>query len=326
MDHARAGLSVTWNRRSWLAVSLGLTACARSGKRTIGVVPQGRTHMFWQTVHAGAVAAARERNVEILWNGPATENDFAAQLQIVNNLINRRVDAIAIAPIDRKALVGVVERAVREKIPVVIFDTGVDSEQIVTQIATDNYGAGVLAGERMGEILGGKGKVVIVAALPGSASSMARERGFEEILSRKFPDLHIVDKRFGMSDYAKSLAITENMLTSHPDLSGVFGSNESSTAGAAQALKSRSSKVKLVGFDSSPALLDHLRSGIIDSLVIQDPFRMGAQSVNSACDHLDGKLVEKKQPLPPRLVRRADMDEPEAKRLLYPELKKYLSD
>ncbi|MBL8290669.1 MAG: substrate-binding domain-containing protein, partial [Bryobacterales bacterium] len=265
-----------------------------------------------------------ELNVGIVWNGPTSETDYAGQIQIVDAMINRRVSAICLAPIDKKAMVGVVERAAREKIPVVIFDSGIDTENFVSQVATDNYAAGRVAAERMGQILNGKGKVVMVAVQPGAASTMAREQGFEDAMKEKFSGIQILDKRYGMADFAKSLAVTENMLTAHPDVDGMFASNESSTVGAAQALKGRKSKVKLVGFDWSPTLLEDLKAGLIDSLVVQHPFKMGEESVRAAVATLQGKKVEKINNLAPRLVLAEDLDKPEVQAQLNPDLKKYL--
>src|SRR5215471_17456875 len=175
-----------------LALVVALAACNRQQRRIVGVVPQGQSHLFWQSIHAGAVAAGRETDVEILWNGPPNERDFNGQLKIVDAMINRRVDAIALSPSDRNAFVGVVERAVHEKIPVIIFDTGVDTDVFTARVATDNYGAGQLAARRMGQILHGKGKIVVVAVAPGIASTMAREQGFEDVMKRDFPGIEIV--------------------------------------------------------------------------------------------------------------------------------------
>jgi ribose transport system substrate-binding protein len=317
------------DRKSFLrgavgAAALTLSGCASSGKRRIAVVPKGRAHLFWQSVHAGAVKASRELHCEIVWNGPATETDYNGQIQIVDAMINQRVDAIVLAPIDKKVMVSVVERAAKETIPVVIFDSGIDTESYVSMVATDNYAAGQLAAARMGEILGGKGKVIVVAVQPGGASTMAREQGFEDGI-KKFSGIQIVDKRYGMADFAKSLQVSENMLTAFPDANGLFASNESSAVGAAQALKARkSSSVKMVGFDWSPTLLADLRAGLIDSLVAQDPFQMGYQSVTAAVAKLDGKPVEKNQPLVPRLITKSNLDSPEVKAQLEPDLKKYL--
>jgi ribose transport system substrate-binding protein len=180
-----------------------------------------------------------------------------------------------------------------------------------------------MAADRMNEILAGKGKVIMVAVQPGAASTMAREQGFEDQL-KKYPGLEIVDKRYGMADFAKSLQVAENMLTAFPTATGLFASNESSAVGAAQALKSRNSKVKMVGFDWSPTLLNDVRAGSIDSLVVQDPFRMGYESVRAAVAKLDGKPVEKNQPLAPKLVTKDNVDRPEIKAQLEPDLKQYL--
>jgi ribose transport system substrate-binding protein len=301
------------------------TGCGGEKKRVIGVVPKGRAHLFWQSVQAGAIAASRETGVEISWNGPATETDFNGQLQIVDSMINRRVDAICLAPIDKKAMVSVVERAAAQKIPIIIFDSPVDTEKFVSQVATDNYAAGSLAATRMGEILGGKGEVIMVAVQPGAASTMARESGFEETIAKQFPDIKIVDKRFGMADYAKSLAVAENMLTAHPNAAGLFASNESSAAGAAQALRGRTgAKIKMVGFDSSAPLVEDLRKGLIDSLVVQQPFKMGYESVIAAVNHLGGKTVTKINNLEPKLVTANNVDTPDIQALVNPDLKKYL--
>ena len=302
----------------------GITACNRSGKKVIAVIPKGRAHVFWQSVHAGAVKAAQEKNVEIIWNGPATESEFNAQIQIVDAMINRRVDAIALAPIDENAMVQVVERAAAAKIPVVLFDSGLKSDQFATQVSTDNYAAGALAAARMGEILAGEGTVIIVATQAGSASTMAREQGFEDTISQKFPKIKILDKRYGNSDYAQSLKVAENMLTAHPAVHGLFASNESSSAGASQALKSRSSKVKMVGFDSSEQLINDLKAGIIDSLVVQHPFRMGYEAVLSSTKALAGEKMEKVQNIAPGLVTQKNLAEPEIQDRIHPDLKRYL--
>jgi ribose transport system substrate-binding protein len=315
------------SRRQALAMAAALpllSNCNRNTKKRIGVVPKGRAHMFWQSVHAGANKAARETGVDIEWNGPASETDFNGQLQIVEAMINKRLDAIALAPIDKKAMVSIVERATKQNIPVIIFDSSVDTDQFVAQVATDNYKAGQMAAERMGEIRGGKGKVAIVAVQVGAASTMAREQGFEDTVKSKFPGLQILDKRYGEASVERSLTVAENMLTAFPDLNAMFASNESSTVGASRALKARGSKVQLVGFDSGPTLEEDLKNGVIDSLVVQDPFKMGYRSVTIAVKKLNGETPEKIQNLDPHLVTKADLGKPEIQTLLNPDLKKYL--
>ena len=305
-------------------LSIVVSGCNREHKRVIAVIPKGNADLFWQSVHAGAVKAGRETSVDVVWNGPASEADYTIQIQIVDAMINRHVDAIVLAPTDRQALVKVVERAGDGKVPVVIFDSAIDTQRFVSQVATDNYKAGQMAAERMGKILGGKGKVVIVAVKPGAASTEAREKGFEETIHQKFAGIQILDKRFGMAVVAQAMTVTENMLTAHSDLDGIFASNESSAIGAAQALRSRPGKIKLVGFDWSPTLLNDLNSGLIDSLVIQDPFKMGYQAVMAAVKHLQGESVTKVVDLEPRLIDRENLNSPEVQAQLHPDLKKYL--
>ncbi len=312
-------------RRTLLgAAALSLAGCTRNRKKQIALVPKGRAHMFWRSVNAGAVKAARENDLEVVWNGPDTETDYNGQLRIVDAMINRRVDAICLAPIDKKVMVSVVERAAQQKIPVVIFDSGIETEKFVSQVATDNYGAGALGAERMGKILNGKGTVVIVAVQPGGESTMQREQGFEDKIAKDFPGIKIVDKRYGMADFAKSRTVAENMLTAFPKLDGLFASNESSAVGAAQALKGRSGTVKMVGFDWSPVLAEDLKSGLVDSLVVQNPFEMGYQSVIAANKALKGEAVEKIHNLAPRLVTKEDLDKPDVQEQLNPDLSKYL--
>ncbi len=309
-----------------VSITLSLLACNRNHRTTIAVIPKASADIFWQSVHAGAVKGAQENDVTMLWDGPPNETDIAGEMQIMETMINRQVDAIAVAPSDRTSFKIVVDRAAAAHIPVVIYDSGVDTNKYVSFVATDNYAGGEIGADRMGQILGGKGKIVMIKTTPGGASTTAREDGFRHELQTKFPGIQILDERFGMASIAQSLTVAENMLTAHPDLNGIFCSNESGTEGAAQALKARSSKIKLVGFDSSPLLIDELKAGIIDSLVVQDPFRMGETAVNEAVKAVKHEKTPKEIALPPRLVSLANLNNPDVQAQLYPDLKKYLGE
>ena len=317
-------------RRTLLALLLPILlltlSCNRSNKKRIGVVPKAVAHVFWQSVHAGAVAAGREADIEIEWKGPPTETEFARQIEIVDSMINARVDGIVLAPTEATSLVGVVERAAKEGIPLAIFDSGINTEEYVSFVATNNYNAGVLAAEQMGEILSGDGKIIIVKMVPGSSSTMEREKGFEDTLASKFPGIEIVDWKYCMSDRAKALAVTENMLTAHPEAQALFASAEPATVGAAQALKSRelTGKVKMVGFDSSDTIEKDLRDGVINSLVVQDPFNIGYTAVKAVIAKLNGQTPEKRIDSPAAVVTAANVDTPEIDKLLHPDLGKYL--
>lgn len=301
------------------------TSCNRQHVTTIAVIPKASADLFWQSVHAGAAKGGLDNHIRILWDGPPNETDIATGMQIVETMINRRVDAIALAPSDRSAFKIVVDRAAAAGIPVVIYDSAIDTDKYYSFVATDNYLGGQLGADRLGKILNGKGKIVMVKTTPGGASTTAREDGFRSELQRKFPAIQILDERFGMASISQSITVAENMLTAHPDLDGIFCSNESGTAGAAQALQGRHSRLKVVGFDSSPTLINELKTGWIDSLVIQDPFKMGEIAVDQAAKAIRGKKGEKKLFLPPRVVNLANLNDPAIQTQLHPDLERYLS-
>lgn len=292
----------------------------------VGVVPKGTNHTFWQSVHAGAIKAGEEFGLEILWNAPQLEIDTARQISIVENLITRQVAGIVLAPVDAEALVTVVERAADRGIPVAIFDSAINTDRIVTFVVTDNYQGGVMAAERMGEILDGKGKVGVIGFMPGSASTMKREAGFVETVAEKFRGIEIVGVRFNMADRAKALAEAENLLTAHPDLAGFFADNESSVDGTVQAVKLRgaSGKVKIVGFDASETLVEDMRNGVIDSIVVQDPFKMGYESTRQMSIHLAGGETSRHIDSGAYLLRPENVDTPEMQAVVFPDLEYWL--
>lgn len=307
-------------------LTLTSTACNRSANKRIAMIPQGKAHIFWQSIHAGANAAKHENpGYDLIWTAPDMESDYEGEVKLVEAMINQHVDAICVSPIDRKVLAGVVERAVTAGIPVFVFDSPMDTDKFTAQIATDNYAGGAMAAERMGKLLNGKGKVSIVAAQPGVASALAREKGFEDKIAKDFPGIQIVDKQFGMSDFAKALKITENMLTAEPTLAGIFASNESSSVGAAQTLKNRKD-VKLVGFDSSPQLVEALQNGVVDSLVVQDPFEMGKRTMLAAISKLKGASPERIQSIAPSLLTKENVNTPEMQAKINVDLAKWLKD
>jgi len=321
-----------WNKPRVLHTYLGLlllAGCNREAQRPrIAVVPKATSHVFWQTVHAGAVAAGRDLNVEVLWNSPSVETDFSRQIQIVDSMIVQKVDGLALSASDRTALNASLDRAAQAGIPVTIFDSGVDSTNYMTFIATNNYEAGQKGARKLAELLGGKGKIAMVLHMPGSYSTMEREHGFEDVMKKEFPGIEIVAHQYGMADRSKSMAAAENMLTAHPDLQGIFGSTEPSSMGTSLALKQRGvvGKVKFVAFDSSDNMIEDLRAGVIDAMVVQDPFKMGYDAVKTLVDKLHGKPpAEKKIDLSARVVTKADLETQEVHALLFPDLKKYLN-
>jgi ribose transport system substrate-binding protein len=314
-------------KRATLAVVLILatiTGCQKSTKKVIAVVPKATSHLFWLSVQAGALAAGEEFGVQIEWNGAAAETEYPRQIQIVDSFISRKVDGIALAPTERNALVGAVDRAAAAGIPLTVFDSGLDSENYMSFLATNNYEGGQMAGRTLARLLNGNGKVGMVMHAPGSGSTMDRERGFEEVIKAEFPGIRIVAQQFGQSDRSKAMAATENILTANPDLDGLFASSEPSSVGASLALKSRglNGKVHLVAFDSSDGMVEDLKAGVIAAMVVQDPYRMGHDAVKTIVDKLNGQTPPKRIDLSARVITKADLDKVEVQRLLFPNVKK----
>ncbi len=292
----------------------------------MAVIPKASADIYWQSVHAGAVKSAWKNKVRMVWDGPPAETDIAGEMKIVETMINRQVDAIALAPSDNTAFTIVIARAAKAHIPVIVYDSGVNGTGYTSFVATDNYLGGSMGADRMGALLRGRGKIVILKNVPGAASSTAREDGFRNRIKQRFPAIQIVDERFGMASLAQSLAVAENMMSAHPDLAGIFASSESGTEGASQAMKTRRGTVKVIGFDSSPMLIDQLKAGIVDSLIIQDPFRMGETATDQAVKAIRGEKIERQIFLPPKLVNSANLNEPAVQAQLKPDLQTYLSE
>jgi len=307
-----------------LVACLALAGCQKNTKKVIAVVPKATSHLFWLSVQAGAMAAGEEYGVQVEWNGPASETEYPRQIQIVDSFISRRVDGIALAASERKALVGAVDRAAQAGIPLTVFDSGLDSENYMSFLATNNYEAGQMAGRALARLLNGNGKVAMVMHAPGSGSTMDRERGFEDVIKAEFPGIRIVASQFGQSDRSKAMAATENILTAHPGLDGIFASSEPSSVGASLALKSRSlaGKVQLVAFDSSDGMVEDLKGGVIAAMVVQDPFRMGHDAVKTIVDKLNGQTPPKRIDLSAHVITKADLSKTEVQQLLFPNLRK----
>jgi len=307
---------------------------ASSGKKlTIAVIPKGTTHEFWKSIHAGSNKAAAEltsqgTQVEVIWKGPLREDDREQQIQVVEGFTTQGVNGIVLAPLDDRALVRPVEDAKRATVPTVIIDSGLQTDSIVSFVATDNRKGGSLAADRLGELLNGKGKVLLLRYAEGSASTTEREEGFLTEIKAKFPGIELVstDQYAGATrDTAKRAS--ENLLNRFgEDVQGIFTPNESSTAGMLLALQdiNKAGKVSFVGFDASQSFIDAMRAGQLHGIVVQNPFNMGYLGVRTMVDHLRGKNVEKKIDTGVMLVTKENLETPEVKTLLHPPLDQYL--
>jgi len=289
----------------------------------IAVIPKGTTHEFWKSIHAGADQAARELGVEVIWKGPQKEDDRAQQITVVEDFISRGVDGIVLAPLDDRALMRPVQDAVRDGIPVVIIDSALQGSDYASYVATDNYLGGVLAARRLGQLLGGKGRIFLIRYQEGSASTVQREAGFYDTVTKEFPGLVLlVQDQYAGATTETAYQLAENLISRFPGVEGVFAPNESSTFGTLRALQESrlAGKVVFVGFDSSPKLVQGLRDGHIQGLVLQNPAKMGYLGVKTIVAHLRGEPVERVIDTGVALATADNMDDPAIKSLLSPDL------
>jgi ribose transport system substrate-binding protein len=290
-----------------LGLALALAGCGgREGRGhekalTVAVVPKGATHEHWKRVHLGAEKAAAELRAKgvpvlVIWKGPLREDDREQQVQVVEGFVSQRVSGLVLAPLDSRALVRPVEEAARAGIPTVVFDSALAPPHPAKSfVATDNERGGRLAARRLGELLGGKGRVLMLRYQEGSAATEDRERGFLEELGALHPAIAVIssDQYAGATrDTAKRAS--ENLLNRHLEgLDGIFTPNESSTAGMLLALQDvgRAGKLAFVGFDYSALFVEPLRKGELGGFVVQNPVNMGYLSVKTMVDVIQGRSV-----------------------------------
>jgi ribose transport system substrate-binding protein len=298
----------------------------------IAVIPKGTTHEFWKSIHAGAIKAARELQVEVVWKGPLKEDDLKQQIDLVQSFVAQRISGIVLAPLNDKALRKPVEVAKRRNIPVVVIDSGLKGKAQRSFVATDNLAAGKLAGKRMVEKLQSKGHVVMLRYQEGSASTGKREQGFvDAIASHK--DMKLVSSnQFGGATTESAFKAAEAVLLAagakDGKVQGVFCPNESTTFGMLLALKKMklSGQVTLIGFDASEKLVKALEQGSVDALVVQDPFRMGYLGVKTMVAVLKKQTFEAVVDTGSVLVTRKNMKQKRVQALLKPDLSKWLGE
>jgi ribose transport system substrate-binding protein len=319
---------------------LALPACSRqeqkqqAGPVTIAVIPKGTTHEFWKAIHAGAVKASRELGVEVIWKGPLKEDDRDAQISVVEDFISRKVSGIILAPLDDLALREPVEIAVRAGIPVVIIDSDLRSDAFISYAATDNYLGGRMGAKRLAEILGDRGKVIMLRCFEGSASSTAREQGFlDEMATRKGMTV-VSSNQYGGATVETAYRASENLIgplkgeRGTLTIDGIFTPNESTTFGMLRALQDAgvAGKVKFVGFDSSTKLVEALGNGQLQGLVLQNPFAMGYEGVKAMAAHLRGEKVPKRIDTGVFMATPENMRQSDIAERLQPELARWLNE
>ena len=317
---------------AWFGLAASL--CAADKTYTIAVIPKGTTHEFWKSINAGAFKARDELaaqgiKADVIWKGPLKEDDRDQQIQTIENFTTRRVSGIVLAPLDSQAMVRPVNNAIRAKVPVVIFDSGLKSDNYVSFVATDNHKGGVLAAQHLGKLLGGKGNVILLRYAVGSASTEEREAGFLETFKKEFPEIKIISSdQYAGPTRETAYQASQNLLNRFGrDVHGVFAPCEPPTIAMTKALRDlgkAGGKVKMVGFDAGSQSVADLKRGDVQGLVVQNPVFMGYKGVMTMVEHLQGKKVEKRIDTGVMLVTPENAEQPEIKELLYPPLEKYL--
>ncbi len=308
------------------ALTLSLTACGEDGgagggggdQPYIAIVSKGFQHQFWQAVKQGADEEAAKQGARVTFVGPPTEADVEEQINMLTNDIAKSPQAIGFAALDSKAAEPLLQQAKSQNIPVVAFDSGVDSDVPVTTVATDNKAAAAEAAKHMAELVGGKGKVAMVVHDQTSKSGTDRRDGFMDWMKENAPGITVLDPQYGGGDQAESANITKSIISSNPDLKGIYASNEGSAIGVIKGVEeSGKSGIQLVGFDSGKAQIDAIKDGSMAGAVTQDPINMGRELVKAAMKAINGDDQPKNIDTGYYWYDKTNVDEDKIKAVLY---------
>ncbi|MFJ7970173.1 ABC transporter substrate-binding protein [Psychrobacillus sp. NPDC096389] len=298
----------SWFLGSMLAVSMLLGACnsddteagassagSSGDKPYVAIVSKGFQHQFWQAVKQGAEQAADEFDVKITFEGPESESQVDKQIEMLRAALDKKPDALGFAALDSQAATPLLEEANNNKIPIVAFDSGVDSDIPLATASTDNKAAAALAADKMAEFIGEEGKIALIVHDQTSVTGVQRRDGFKEQIESKYPNIEIVDIQYGGGDHLKSTDLAKAIIAAHSDLKGIFGSNEGSAIGVVNAVQelNKSGDLVVVGFDSGKQQIDAIKSGLMAGAVTQNPVGIGYETVKAAVDAMNGKTVEK---------------------------------
>ncbi|OXS57894.1 BMP family ABC transporter substrate-binding protein [Cohnella sp. CIP 111063] len=294
-------------------------AQASGGKLYIPVISKGFQHQFWQAVKQGAEKAAQEFDVEITFEGPETETQVDKQIEMLQAALDKKPAAIGFAALDSKAATPLLEKAKAANIPVIGFDSGVDSDIPVTTAATNNAAAAGLAAEKMAELIGGKGEIALIVHDQTSRTGIDRRDGFKNRIEEKYPDIKIVDIQYGGGDHLKSTDLTKAIIQAHPDIKGIFGANEGSAVGVVNAVTElkKEGQIVIIGYDSGKLQMDAVRSGKMAGAITQNPIGIGYETVKAAVQAKNGENIPKSIDTGFLWYDKTNIDSDEIKPLLY---------
>jgi ribose transport system substrate-binding protein len=290
-----------------------------ASERYVAVISKGFQHQFWQSVEAGTEQAAADYGVRVTFEGPETESQVDKQVEMVQAALDKGPDALCLAALDTKALIPLLERAQSEGIPVVGFDSGVDSDIPVATAATDNIAAAALAADKMAELIGGSGQVAVIVHDQTSRTGIDRRDGFVNQMEAEHPDVEIVDIQYGGGDQLKSTDLAKAIIQAHPDLKGFFGANEGSIIGVLNAVAEmgKEGEIVVIGYDAGKQQKDAVRAGTEAGAITQDPIGIGYKCVEAAVKTLDGETVPENIDTGFHWYDASNIDDPDIAPLLY---------
>jgi ribose transport system substrate-binding protein len=283
------------------------------------VISKGFQHQFWQAVKLGSENAAKDLNVKITCEGHENETQVDKQIEMLQAALDKKPQAICLAALDSKAVVPLLEKAQGAKIPIIGFDSGVDSTIPVTTAATDNIAAAGTAADKMAELIGNSGEVGVVVHDQTSRTGIDRRDGFVNQMKSKHPQVNIVDIQYGGGDQLKSTDLAKAMMQAHPNLKGFFGANEGSIIGVLNAVQelNKSGKIVVIGYDSGKQQTDAVRSGVEAGAITQDPIGIGYKCVDSAVKAIKGESLPKSIDTGYYWYDKTNIDDPKIKAVLY---------
>nr|WP_154133859.1 MULTISPECIES: ABC transporter substrate-binding protein [Herbaspirillum] len=305
-----------------MAAALGLafavgTSAAHAQEVYVPLISKGFQHQFWQAVKAGADQAGRDLKVKVTFEGPETEAMVDKQIDMLSAALAKKPQAIGFAALDSKAAIPLLKKAQAAKIPVVAFDSGVDSDIPVTTATTDNRAAAALAADKMAELIGKEGEVAVVAHDQTSRTGVDRRDGFLERIKANYPKIKVVSVQYGAGDQLKSTEVTKSILQAYPKIKGVFGTNEGSAIGVVNGVKEMKRKIIIIGYDSGKQQKDAIREGVMAGAITQNPVGIGYKTVEAAVKAIKGEKLPKVIDTGFYWYDKSNIDDPKIKEVLY---------
>jgi ribose transport system substrate-binding protein len=311
-----------WNRRSVIgAIGFGallaLSGPASAQEMYIPLISKGFQHQFWQAVKTGAEQAAKDLNVRITFEGPDSETMVDKQIDMLAAALAKNPSAIGFAALDSQAAIPLLRKAQAAKIPVIAFDSGVDSDIPLTTAATDNIAAAALAADKMAELIGGEGDIALVVHDQTSRTGIDRRDGFVNRIKEKYPKINIVSIQYGAGDHLKSTEITKSILQANPKLKGIFGANEGSAIGVVNGAREMNRKIVIIGYDSGKQQKQAIMDGTMAGAITQNPVGIGYKTVEAAVKALKGEKLDKKIDTGFYWYDKSNIDDPKIAKVLY---------